>query len=183
MADLREFEERCGKTVEHFKNDLTKVRSGRASAALLEDVRVDYYGAKTPLKQMAMINAPEPRLITVQVYDESATESVDKAIRSSDLGFNPNREGNLLRINVPALTEERRKDIVRSLHKMAEEAKIALRNLRREEIDKLKKQQKNKDISEDDLHRGQDEVQKVTDTFTAQIDELMAAKEKEVLEV
>lgn len=183
MADLTDFEDKCDKSVDHFKGELAKVRSGRASSAILEDVQVDYYGAKTPLKQLALLNAPEARLITVQVYDASATEAVDKAIRSADLGFNPNREGNLLRISVPALTEERRKDIVKSLGRMAEDARVALRNLRRDEIDRLKKMEKEKEISEDDLRRGQDEVQKVTDKFTAKVDELLQAKEKEVMEV
>ena len=183
MADLTGFEEKCTRCIEHFKGELGKTRTGRASAALLEDLPVEYYGARVPLKQLAMINAPEARLITVQVYDDGATEAVDKAIRSSDLGFNPNMEGNLLRINVPALTEERRKDIVRSLGRMAEDARIALRNVRREEIDILKKMEKDKEISEDDLRRGQDEIQKVTDKHTKLVDELLQAKEKDVMEV
>lgn len=183
MADLTDFEDKCARSIDHFKGELSKVRSGRASSALLEDLQVEYYGARVPLKQIAMLNAPEARLITVQVYDDSATDAVEKTIRSAGLGFNPNREGNLLRINVPSLTEDRRKDIVKSLGRMAEDARVALRNLRRDEIDTLKKMEKEKEISEDDLRRGQDEVQKVTDKYTKQVDELLQIKEKEVMEV
>jgi ribosome recycling factor len=173
----------CKKTVEHFKVEISRLRTGRAHTSLLEGIQVDYYGSHVPLIQMGMIGAPEPRLLTIQVYDASAVESVEKAIQQSELGLNPMREGNLLRIAIPALNEERRKEFVKKLNKLAEENKIVLRNHRRDAIDDLKKQEKDKKISQDDLRRSQDEVQKITDKFIADIEQLSQAKEKEILEV
>lgn len=184
MSDfIPAFTEKCKKSVEHFKDELQKLRTGRANAGVLEGLTVEYYGSQVPLQQMGLLSTPEPRLITVQVYDASAVDAVEKAIRSSDLGFNPARDGNLIRIAVPALTEERRKEIVKTMHRLAEDARVALRSLRRDEIDNLKKQEKKKDISEDDLRRGQDSIQKVTDTYVAEVDKLLTAKEKDVLAV
>lgn len=182
-VDTQELEGKCDSTIEHFSNELDRIRSGRATTGLLEGVQVDYYGAATPLVQLGLISAPEPRLLTIQVYDAGAIESVEKAIQLADLGLNPSRDGNLIRVPVPALTEERRKDLVKKLHKTAEEAKVAIRNHRREGIDELKKDQKSGSISEDDLHRGQDAIQKVTDKHTSRVDELLQAKEKEMMEV
>jgi len=173
----------CEDTIEYLTIELGKMRSGRASSGLLETINVDYYGSSVPLKQLGLINAPEPRLLTVQVFDQGAVESVEKAIQTSDLGLNPARDGNLIRIAIPALTEERRKDLVKTLHKNAEEAKVAIRNHRREAIDELKKQEKDKSISEDEFNRGKDDVQKVTDSYIAQVDELLQSKEKEMMEV
>lgn len=178
-----DFEAKCKGSIEHFKQELLKLRTGRASASMLDVVQVEYYGSLVPLKQLAMLNAPEPRLLTVQVYDASASEAVEKAIKHADLGFNPMREGNLIRIPVPALTEERRKDLIKKLHKMGEEAKVVVRNLRRDAIDALKKSQKDGKISEDDSRRGQDQIQKVTDKYTAEIETLLGLKEKEMMEV
>lgn len=178
-----DFEQKCKGGVEHFKQDASKLRTGRASASMLDVVHVDYYGTSTPLKALAMVNAPEPRLIVVQVYDGSAVESVEKAIKHADLGFNPSREGNLIRIPVPALTEDRRKDLIKKLHKMGEDAKVVIRNHRRDAIDNLKKQQKNGDISEDESRKGQETIQKLTDKYIAEIDQQAAAKEKEMMEV
>lgn len=184
MSDsYNELKNSCTKTIEHFKKDLARVRSGRASTGLLEGIQVDYYGAQTPLVQLGLLNVPEPRQVTIQVYDQGAVEAVEKAIIQSDLGLNPSRDGNLIRINIPALTEDRRKELVKKLHKLAEDTRISLRNHRREAIDLLKKKQKDKEISEDDLHRGQDEIQKITDEHTAEVDVLLQAKEKEVMEV
>ncbi len=174
---------KCKKTVEHFKVEIGRLRTGRAHTSLLEGVHVDYYGSQVPLIQMGMIGAPEPRLLTIQVYDAGAVESVEKAIQSSELGLNPMREGNLLRIAIPPLNEERRKEFVKKLHKLAEENKVFIRNHRRDAIDDLKKQEKEKKVSQDELRRGQEEVQKITDKFIADIDVLLAAKEKEILEV
>lgn len=174
---------KCKKTVEHFKVEISRLRTGRANTSLLEGIHVDYYGSHVPLIQMGMIGAPEPRLLTIQVYDASAVESVEKAILQSELGLNPMREGNLLRIAIPALNEERRKEFVKKLNKLAEENKIVLRNHRRDAIDDLKKQEKDKKISQDDLRRSQDDVQKITDKFIADIEQLSQAKEKEILEV
>ena len=159
------------------------MRSGRASTALLEGLHVDYYGTSVPLMQLGMVNAPEPRLLTVQIYDRGAVDAVEKAIQSSELGLNPSRDGNLLRIVIPSLTEERRKDLIKKLHKMGEEAKVAIRNHRRDQIDFLKKQEKDKAISEDDLRKASEDVQKVTDKYTSEIDHVLAAKEKEMMEV
>ncbi len=177
------FPDRCESSVEHFKKELAKARSGRASAGILDSLTVEYYGSPVPLKQLAVINAPEPRLLTVQAYDAQSVSSIEKAILQSDLGLNPSRDGNLIRINIPPLTESRRKDLVKMVHKMAEEAKIAIRSHRRDEIDELKAAQKKGDISEDDFYREQDKVQQTTDRFVKQVDELLAEKEKEMLEV
>ena len=176
-------EQKCKKTIEHFKRDLGRIRTGRANANLLEGVNVDYYGTSVPILQLGMISAPEPRLVTVQVYDANAVESVEKAIHQSDLGLNPSRDGSLIRINIPALTEDRRKELIKKLHKMSEETKVALRNHRRDSIDELKKQEKSKEISADELRRGQDEIQKITDKHQSGIDALLVVKEKEMLEV
>jgi ribosome recycling factor len=173
----------CQKTVEHFKRDLSKMRSGRAQTGLVENVMVDYYGTSVPLIQLGMINTPEPRLLTIQVYDANAVASVEKAIMQSDLGLNPSRDGNLIRLLIPALTDERRKELVKKLHKLAEEARVSMRNHRRDAIDLLKKQEKDKEITEDQLHRGQTEIQKITDKFISEIDSLLEVKEKEMLEV
>jgi len=178
-----DLEGKCRKTVEHFKVELGRLRGGRATTSILEGIQVDYYGSRVPLLQLGMINAPEPRLLTVQVYDGGAVEAVEKAILQSDLGFNPSRDGNLVRIAIPALTEERRKDLIKKLHKMSEEQKVALRTHRRDAIDLVKKQEKDKAISADDSRRGQEDIQKITDRFTADIDTLLKAKEKEMLEV
>ena len=150
---------------------------------MLDVVHVDYYGSMVPLKQIAMVNAPEPRMIVVQVYDQSAADAVEKAIKHADLGFNPSREANMIRIVVPSLTEERRKDLIKKLHKMGEEAKVSIRNIRRDVIDALKKQQKGGNISEDDSRKGQEGVQKITDKYTGEIGTLVTQKEKEMMEV
>lgn len=180
FADL---EDKCKKTIEHFRKDLGRLRSGRAHASLLEGVTADYYGSQVPLQQLGLIAAPEARLLTIQVYDPSAVEAVEKAIQQSGLGLNPARDGNLVRIAIPALNEERRKELIKKLHKMAEETKVALRNHRRDTIDSLKKREKDKQISEDEVRKGQEEVQKIVDRYSADVDSVMSAKEKEMLEV
>lgn len=182
-AQLRDLDEKCKKTIEHFKKDLGRMRTGRASTSMLEGIHVDYYGSSVPLIQLGMVNAPEPRLITVQVYDPGAVEAVEKSIHQSDLGLNPAREGNLIRLNIPALTEERRKEIVKKLHKMAEDVRVTLRNHRRDSIDEIKKQEKAKSMSEDDSRRQQEEVQKLIDKHSKDVDTVVQQKEKEVLEV
>lgn len=178
----KELEAQCKASVEHFRKELQKTRTGRAQSGLLDTIHVDYYGSSVPLIQLGLINTPEPRVITVQVYDAAAVEAVDKAIRQANIGLNPQREGALLRMMIPALTEERRKEIVKGLHKMAEESRVGIRSHRRESIDILKKREKAKEISEDDVRRQQDEIQKVTDKFIAEIDVLLAAKEKELVD-
>lgn len=178
-----DLEARCKKTAEHFKTDLGRLRGGRATTSLLEGITVDYYGSRVPLIQLGMISAPEPRLLTIQVYDRGAVESVEKSIQQSELGLNPSRDGTLIRIAIPALTEERRKELIKKLSKMAEEAKVTVRNHRRESMDFLKKQEKDKAISADDLRRGSEDIQKITDKATAEIDVLLQAKEKEMMEL
>jgi len=149
----------------------------------LDDVRIDYYGTPSPLSQVATLSVPEPRTITLQPWETKMIPLIEKAIMNANLGITPANDGKVIRLNLPALTEERRKDIVKQLKKMAEEAKVAVRNIRRDAIDELKKLEKNKKISEDDLKRGEKEVQDVTNTFVSKLDDVLAHKEKEVLEV
>jgi ribosome recycling factor len=169
--------------VKALASEFQTVRTGRASTGLLDRVTVEAYGTRTPLNQLATINAPEPRLLTVQPYDRSIMASVEKAIMESDLGLTPNNDGQIIRLPVPQLTEERRKEMVRLVHKMAEEARVAVRNVRRDVLNELKRAEKDGDLSRDELSRGQDEVQKLTDAEVKAIDDLMARKEAEILEV
>jgi len=171
------------KTIVDLKQKLAKVRTGRASAGLLDEIRVNYYGQMTPIKQMANITIPEPRMIIIQPYDPSVLREVEKAILSSDLGLNPHNDGKVVRVPVPELTEERRKEMVKLVKKIGEEHKVALRQERGKAIDTLRKMQKDKVITEDDLHRGQEDLQKKVDQTVKDIDELCAKKEKEILEV
>ncbi len=169
--------------VEDFRKKLTTVRTGRASTSLLDNIHVEYYGAQMPLNQVATINAPESALITVQPFDPSLISDIEKAIRSSDLGFNPGNDGKLIRVPIPPLTEERRKQMVKSVHELAEDHKTAIRNVRRDSNDKLKKALKDKQISEDEEKGGLEEVQKLTDQFVVKIGEFGKHKEEEILKV
>jgi len=171
------------KTLSSLKTDLNKIRTGRASLALFDDIRVDYYGTPTPLNQMATLSIPEPRLITVQPWDASTMGEIEKAILKSELGVTPANDGKIIRITLPRLTEERRKELVKVVKKMAEGAKVAVRNIRREANDQLKGWEKNKKISQDQLHQWMDKVQKSTDQFIEKVDSVLAAKEKEILEI
>lgn len=180
---IRHHKEQGDKGVQAFKRDLQKMRSGRASASLLEGVFVEYYGSRTALTHLAQVTSPEARTIVVQVYDQGAVESVEKAIRTSDLGFNPSREGNVLRIIVPPLTEESRKEIVKHLHKAAEEHRVSIRNHRRESNDFVKKFEKDGTVTKDDAKRGMDKIQKQTDSSIEEIDSLLKVKEAEIMEV
>ncbi len=179
---LEETKDRMGKTITDLENELKRVRTGRASLSLLDGIRVDYYGTQTPLNQMASLSVPESRLIVIQPWDVSAIKEVEKAILKSDLGLTPSSDGKLIRIAIPPLTEERRKELVKVVSKMCEEHKIAARNIRRDANDLLKGFKKDGDISEDDAFKAQDSVQKITDDFISQIDEIYKAKEKEILE-
>jgi len=174
---------RMEKTLSSLKTDLNKIRTGRASLALFDDIRVDYYGTPTPLNQMATLSVPEPRLITLQPWDTSAIGEIEKAILKSELGVTPASDGKLIRINIPRLTEERRKELVKVVKKMAEGAKVAIRNIRREANDQLKGLEKNKKISQDQLHQWMDKVQKSTDQLIEKVDGVLATKEKEILEI
>lgn len=172
-----------GKTVSVLREDIGSLRAGRATPALVEKVFVDYYGTPTPLQQVAQISVPEPRLLVIQPWDKSVLPSIEKAIQKSDLGLSPSSDGSVVRLQIPALTEERRKELVRTLHKKAEEERVAIRNVRRDAADDLKQEQKQAKISEDELHRLQDELQKLTDQHVAEIDQAVQLKEKEILAV
>lgn len=169
--------------IQGYTKELASVRAGRASASLLDKINVEYYGAPTPLNQMASISVPEPRLLVIQPYDKTIITEIEKAILRSDLGITPSNDGSLIRIAVPALTEERRKDLVKNVKKVSEDAKIAVRNVRRDSNDELKKLEKASEITEDELRTFTDDVQKLTDDFIKQIDEITKQKEDEIMEV
>lgn len=171
------------KTLSVLRDDLQSIRAGRANPHILDRVVVSYYGTDTPLKSMANVSAPEPRMIQIQPYDVSALRDIEKAILQADLGVNPSNDGKIIRIMMPILTEERRKDLVKMAKKCGEEAKVALRNERREANEKLKKLNKNNELTEDDLKRSEKEVQEATDGFIKQIDKLLEVKEVEIMEV
>jgi ribosome recycling factor len=175
--------DRMTKGIQAFTRELASIRAGRASASLLDRINVEYYGAPTPVNQMASITTPEARLLVIQPYDKSILGAIEKAILKSDLGLNPSNDGSIIRISIPQLTEERRKDLVKLVKKESEEAKIAIRNVRRDANDELKKLEKNGDITEDALRGFSDDIQKVTDEFISKIDQITKDKEKEILEV
>jgi ribosome recycling factor len=178
-----ELEDAMGKAIKSLKTQFTKVRTGRASASVLDGVVVDYYGSPTPIKQVGQISTPEARLLQIQPFDKTIISEIEKAIINANLGLTPGNDGNFIRIQFPALTEEKRKDIVKSVKKMGEDAKIAIRNARRDQNEVVKKAEKAKEISEDDSKKFQDEIQKVTDNYTKEVDELVASKEKELMTV
>jgi ribosome recycling factor len=181
-AVLGDARNKMEKAIEAFRRDLSRVRTGRASAALLEGIKVDYYGTAMPLNQVASIAVPESRLLTVQPWDVNILGEIEKAILKSELGLTPSNDGKLIRVSIPPLTEQRRKELVKLVKKMAEECKVAVRNIRREAIERLKDDKKDKKISEDDLFRRQDQAQKITDEFVQKADSVLAEKEKEILE-
>jgi len=179
---LAESEVKMKKTVELLAGEFSRIRTARANPALLDGIKVDYYGVSTPLKQIASIGVPDPRSLVIQPWDKNVLPEIEKAIQKSDLGLNPNVEANLIRIAIPTLTEERRKELVKLVSRLTEENRVAVRNIRREAIEQFKKKEKDKDISEDDMHRGQKEVQELTDKYVKELDEIFARKEKEILE-
>ena len=179
----KKLEEKMEKTIAVLKDELLTIRAGRANPNMLDRVMVDYYGTMTPLKQMAGVSSPEPRTILIQPWDKSAMGSIEKAILSSDLGFNPTNDGNSIRINIPQLTEERRKDLIKLVAKTGEQAKVAIRNERREANEAIKKMEKTSELTEDDSKKAQDEVQKLTDSHIKMIDDMLAKKEKDIIEV
>ena len=178
----QETKESMQKSIDALKNDLKKIRTGRASLSILDDIRVDYYGTLTPLNQMASLSTPESRLITIQPWDVSVIKDVEKAILKSDLGLTPSNDGKVIRISIPPLTEERRKQLVKVIYKKSEEHKISIRNVRRDTNDLLKSLKKDGEISEDDAFKAQDQVQKITDEHIKLIDDVCKNKEKEILE-
>jgi ribosome recycling factor len=179
--DKADLERRMKGAVEALKHDLSGLRTGRANTALLDPITVTVYGANTPLNQVATVSAPEPRLLSVQVWDKNNIGPVEKAIRSAGLGLNPINDGNNIRLPIPDLTEERRKELAKLAHQYAEKARVAIRNVRRDANEALKEDEKKKDISEDERKRHEDEVQKLTDKFVAEADAAAAAKEKEIM--
>jgi ribosome recycling factor len=187
MADPDEIllgaEERMDGAIQALRRELNGVRTGRAHPSLIETLPVDYYGAITPLKQLGNINAPESRLLTIQAWDKGAVKAIEKAIQSSDLGLNPAIDGQTIRLAIPALTEQRRKDLVKVVHNKGEEARIAVRNVRRHANEELRKAEKEGDISKDDLKRSEEELQKITDKYVALVDVESKKKEAELLEV
>ncbi len=180
---LADTKERMEKTIVSHKSDLAKVRTGRANLSMVDSIKIDYYGTPTPLKQVANLGVPEPRLITIQPWDRNMLGAIEKAIMQADIGITPNNDGHIIRLPVPALTEERRKDMVKMVHQMGEEAKVAVRNIRRDALDQLKKAQKDSKISEDEEFNAGIDIQEFTDDYVNKIDEAVKAKEGEVMEV
>lgn len=178
-----ETEEKMAKTMSALENDFKKVRTGRASLSLLDDIVVDYYGTPTPLNQMASLSVPESRLIVIQPWDAGSLKGVEKAILQSNIGLTPNNDGKVIRLTVPPLTEERRKEIAKQVNQMAEDYKVAIRNVRRDANDSLKQLKKDGDISEDDAFAAKDSIQEITDKYIKRIDQAYQEKEKEILEI
>jgi ribosome recycling factor len=171
------------KTIEALHRDLAALRTGRASTALVDKLMVEYYGTPTPLQELALISIPEAQLIAIKPYDPGAMKNIERAIMQSDLGLTPNNDGKLIRLQIPSLTEERRRELTKTASKRVEEAKVSVRNVRRSHLEDLRSFEKEKMITEDDLYFGRDEVQKLTDEYIKKIDEIGAAKEKEILEI
>ena len=181
--DYTNIEERMNKTISVFEENLSEIRAGRANPAILNKVTVDYYGTPTPINQVAGISVPEARLIVVQPWDMSILKEIERAILASDIGITPNNDGKVIRLAFPELNEERRKEIVKDIRKMAEDAKVAVRQIRRDGIDEFKRKQKDSEITEDELKQAEDQIQKITDKMTDKIDEIMSNKEKEIMTV
>lgn len=180
---IKNTEEKMNKSVAVLERDYKSVRAGRANAAVLDRITVDYYGAPTPIQQLAAVSVPEPRILMIQPWDASSLKDIEKAILTSDIGINPQNDGRVIRLAFPPLTEERRKEIVKDVKKMAEENKVAIRNTRRDALEKLKGLKKANTITEDDVANGEKKIQNLTDKFCKEIDELAALKEKEILEI
>ena len=175
--------ERMEKCLDSLDRDFQTIRAGRANPKILNNVMVEYYGTPTPLNQLAGISVPEPRLLTVQPYDASILKEIEKAINMADIGINPQNDGKIIRLNFPQLTEEHRKNLVKDVSKRGEEAKVAIRNIRRDSMDDVKKMKKNNEITEDDLKDGEDEIQDITNSYIKQVDDMCSKKEQEVLSI
>jgi len=180
---VQEAETKMNHTIDLLKKDLASTRAGRANPSILDRVVVDYYGAPTPVTQMANISVPESRLLMIQPWDKTTIPAIEKAIMKSDLGLNPNSDGTVIRLNIPQLTEERRRELVKTVKKKAEDARVAIRNVRRDSNDMLKELEKEHEVSEDDCKRALEEVQKMTDKFIKKVDDVMTLKEMEIMEV
>lgn len=181
--DYTQIKERMQKSIQNFEENLLEIRAGRANPAILNKIKIDYYGTETPIHQVAGISVPEARLIVIQPWDASILKEIEKEILKSDIGIHPNNDGKVIRLAFPELNEERRKEIVKDIKKMAEEAKIAVRAIRRDGVDKVKTMQKNAEITEDELKMAENEIQKITDKSVEEIDALLEAKEKEVMSI
>ena len=181
--DYSQIKDKMDKTVENLKVKFSEVRAGRANPAILNKVRIDYYGAPTPINQVAGVSVPEARMIVIQPWDISVLKEIEKAILASDIGINPNNDGKLIRLTFPELTEERRKDIVKDIKKLSEEAKIAIRSIRRDAMDLAKKEQKDGNMTEDEEKQAEDKIQKLTDQKVAEIDEISSKKEKDIMSI
>lgn len=181
--DFKSIEEKMEKTIEVFHNNLSEVRAGRANPTILNKIKIDYYGTPTPINQVAGISVPEPRLIVIQPWDMSVLKEIEKEILKSDIGLNPNNDGKVIRLSFPELTEERRKELVKEIRKMAEESKVAIRSIRRDGIDSAKAMQKNAELTEDELEQAENTIQKMTDKKVEEIDQLTEEKEKEIMNV
>lgn len=180
---FEDVKEKMEKTLNVFENNLAEVRAGRANPAILNKIKIDYYGVPTPISQVAGISVPEARLIVIQPWDASVLKEIEKEILKADIGINPNNDGKVIRLNFPELNEERRKEIVKDIKKIAEDSKVAIRSIRRDAIDDVKQQQKDSAITEDELKVAEEEIQKITDKYVGEIDALLANKEKEVMSV
>lgn len=180
---IKNTEEKMNKTVAVLERDYKSIRAGRANAAVLDRISVDYYGVPTPVQQMAAVSTPEPRVLMIQPWDATTLKTIEKAILTSDIGINPQNDGRVIRLSFPPLTEERRKEIVKDVRKVAEDSKVAVRNTRRDAMEKLKALKKNNVVTEDDVTNGEKQIQNLTDKYCKEIDELAAIKEKEILEI
>ncbi|HYW12720.1 MAG TPA: ribosome recycling factor [Longimicrobium sp.] len=183
MSSLQKARQRMDGAIEALRREFAGVRTGKANAGLLDSVKVEAYGSTVPINQVGTVSAPEARMLVVQPWDKSLLKAIEKSLRESDLGFNPSNDGVIIRIPIPPLTEERRREFVKMLHKLTEEARVAVRNVRRDANDEVKQRQKDEGLSEDDIRREQGEVQKLTDQYIARIEELMKHKEAEIMEV
>ena len=180
---MEDLEERMLKSLSVYEENLSEVRAGRANPAILNRITVDYYGVATPINQVAGISVPEARLIVIQPWDASILKEIEKAILASDIGLNPNNDGKVIRLNFPELKKKRRKELVKEIRKMAEDAKVSIRAIRRDGMEDLKTKQKNSEITEDDKTRGEENIQKLTDKYVAEIDKILANKEKEIMNI
>lgn len=180
---IKSADKQMDKAVKHFKKELSHIRAGKAQPSILEGIKVEYYGSQTPLNQLANVSAPEARLLTVEPFDKSALEEIEKAIMAAGLGLNPNNDGNIIRIPLPILSEERRKDLVKRVHELAEETRISIRNARRDANDKIEKKVKQESLPEDSLYEAEEEIQNITDKHTEQVGQLSDKKEEEIMTV
>ena len=183
MADLKEFERKMEKTLDVLASDFGAVRAGRANAQVLDRITVEYYGVPTPLNQVGTISSPDARTLVIQPWDTTLLRAIEKAIQTSDLGINPQNDGRVIRLAFPQLTEERRKDLTKQVRKYAEDAKVAVRNVRRDAVDYVKKAQKKGELTEDDQKKAEKDIQDLTDKFTKRVDEMCGTKEKELMEI